>query len=318
MGEGALRAHQGKLLSLLIGVGLSLSPLALSAAPREAASTTPQGENAETGSSTARFAPSEIHFNADPLQAQLRIDLPEGAEALLFEQDPRSPVVLLRGLNLAPEDEQRFDVSAYESFVTAIELFRGVDGTPQLLFSLSDAAEVELLRQGRQFSLQLRRLVAPQREETSTAQARASERMPLSSASTVTRGAPYTSAPQRSAAGSVAYALSQPIGDALPPGYRPLAPRRRQKRYNGQRISINIQNSPIQNVLRFIAQWGGINIVTSDDVEGNVTLMLNQVPWDQALEIVLRSKGLDMVRQGNIIRVAPREAIAAERPGRPA
>ena len=65
--------------------------------------------------------------------------------------------------------------------------------------------------------------------------------------------------------------------------------------------------------MRFLADCGQVNIVTSDEVDGKVTLMLNQVPWDQALDIILRSKGLDMVREGNIIRVAPREAIAAER-----
>lgn len=88
---------------------------------------------------------------------------------------------------------------------------------------------------------------------------------------------------------------------------------RRKKRYLGKRIKINIKDADIHNVLRFLADCGQVNIVTSDDVEGKVSLMLNQVPWDQALDIILRSKGLDMVREGNIIRVAPREAIAAER-----
>ena len=95
----------------------------------------------------------------------------------------------------------------------------------------------------------------------------------------------------------------------------PRAPsmQRRKKRYLGKRIKINIKDADIHNVLRFLADCGQVNIVTSDEVEGSVTLMLNQVPWDQALDIILRSKGLDMVREGNIIRVAPREAIAAER-----
>jgi type IV pilus assembly protein PilQ len=88
---------------------------------------------------------------------------------------------------------------------------------------------------------------------------------------------------------------------------------RRKKRYLGKRIKINIKDADIHNVLRFLADCGQVNIVTSDEVEGKVTLMLNQVPWDQALDIILRSKGLDMVREGNIIRIAPREAIAAER-----
>lgn len=88
---------------------------------------------------------------------------------------------------------------------------------------------------------------------------------------------------------------------------------RRKKRYLGKRIRIKIKDADIHNVLSFLAECGRVNIVTSDEVEGTVTLMLNKVPWDQALEIILRTKGLDMVREGNIIRVAPREVIAAER-----
>jgi len=88
---------------------------------------------------------------------------------------------------------------------------------------------------------------------------------------------------------------------------------RRKKRYLGKRIRIKIKDADIHNVLSFLAECGRVNIVTSDEVEGTVTLMLNKVPWDQALDIILRTKGLDMVREGNIIRVAPREVIAAER-----
>lgn len=88
---------------------------------------------------------------------------------------------------------------------------------------------------------------------------------------------------------------------------------RRKKRYLGKRIRIKIKDADIHNVLSFLAECGRVNIVTSDEVKGTVTLMLNKVPWDQALDIILRTKGLDMVREGNIIRVAPREVIAAER-----
>jgi type IV pilus assembly protein PilQ len=98
-------------------------------------------------------------------------------------------------------------------------------------------------------------------------------------------------------------------------GERAIDPRnlRRKKRYLGKRIRIKIKDADIHNVLSFLAECGRVNIVTSDEVKGTVTLMLNKVPWDQALDIILRTKGLDMVREGNIIRVAPREVIAAER-----
>ena len=86
----------------------------------------------------------------------------------------------------------------------------------------------------------------------------------------------------------------------------------RRKRYTGRKINIDIKDGDIHNILR-LRERGNVNIVTSDDVKGAVTMHLKLVPWDQALEIILRTKGLDMVREGDIIRVAPSEMIAKER-----
>jgi type IV pilus assembly protein PilQ len=87
----------------------------------------------------------------------------------------------------------------------------------------------------------------------------------------------------------------------------------RRKRYTGRKINIDIKDGDIHNILRLLAKEGNVNIVTSDEVTGSITMHLKLVPWDQALEIILRTKGLDMVREGDIIRVAPSESIAKER-----
>ncbi len=81
--------------------------------------------------------------------------------------------------------------------------------------------------------------------------------------------------------------------------------------YSGQRLSLNFQNIEVRAVLQLIADFTGLNMVTSDTVQGNLTLRLKNVPWDQALDIILKSKGLDMRRDGNVIMVAPAEEIAA-------
>ena len=88
---------------------------------------------------------------------------------------------------------------------------------------------------------------------------------------------------------------------------------RGKKRYRGRKINVDIKDGDIHNVLRVLAKTGNVNIVTSDEVSGTVTMHLKLVPWDQALDMVLRTKGLDMVREGDIIRVAPSEMIAQER-----
>ncbi len=81
--------------------------------------------------------------------------------------------------------------------------------------------------------------------------------------------------------------------------------------YSGARLSLNFQNIQVRAVLQLLADFTGLNIVTSDSVKGNLTLRLKNVPWDQALDIILKAKGLGMRRVGNVIMVAPAEQIAA-------
>jgi type IV pilus assembly protein PilQ len=83
----------------------------------------------------------------------------------------------------------------------------------------------------------------------------------------------------------------------------------RAGKYSGERLSLNFQDIPVRSVLQILADFTNLNIVASDSVQGNVTLRLNEVPWDQALDLVLKSRGLAKRQDGNIIRVAPTEEI---------
>jgi type IV pilus assembly protein PilQ len=83
------------------------------------------------------------------------------------------------------------------------------------------------------------------------------------------------------------------------------------REYAGERLTLNFQDLETRAVLQLIADFSGLNIVVSDTVQGSVTLRLQNVPWDQALDIVMTTKGLDMRRNGNVIIVAPAEEIAA-------
>jgi len=83
------------------------------------------------------------------------------------------------------------------------------------------------------------------------------------------------------------------------------------KEYEGQRLTLNFQDIETRAVLQLLAETSGKNIVVSDTVQGSVTLRLRNVPWDQALDIVMTTKGLDMRQNGNVIMVAPAEEITA-------
>lgn len=92
-------------------------------------------------------------------------------------------------------------------------------------------------------------------------------------------------------------------------------------KYSGDKLSLNFQNIDVRALLQVIADFTGFNIITTDTVQGSLTLRLKDVPWDQALDIILEAKQLGMTRTGNVIRVAPKkelddEAVARREIGR--
>lgn len=82
--------------------------------------------------------------------------------------------------------------------------------------------------------------------------------------------------------------------------------------YAGEKLSLNFQNVEVRTVLQVIADFTNLNIITSDTVGGTLTLRLKDVPWDQALDIILNAKGLDKRKNGNVVWVAPRDELAAK------
>ncbi len=82
--------------------------------------------------------------------------------------------------------------------------------------------------------------------------------------------------------------------------------------YTGEKLTLNFQKIDVREALNVIADFTELNVVISDTVRGNITLRLKDVPWDQALDIILQSRGLDMRKNGNVIQVAPRAEIAAK------
>jgi type IV pilus assembly protein PilQ len=82
--------------------------------------------------------------------------------------------------------------------------------------------------------------------------------------------------------------------------------------YQGEKLSLNFQNIEVRALLQVIADFTNFNVVTSDTVTGNVTLRLKDVPWDQALDIIMQSKGLGVKKSGNVLWIAPKDELAAK------
>src|SRR5262249_5515045 len=108
------------------------------------------------------------------------------------------------------------------------------------------------------------------------------------------------------------FAKWQQKAGGAPAGEARLGGARGKKRYTGRRIDLDFKDADIHNILRLLQEVGQVNIITTDDVKGTVTLRMRNVPWDQALDVVLRAKGLGQVREGNIIRVAPLATLEKE------
>jgi type IV pilus assembly protein PilQ len=83
-------------------------------------------------------------------------------------------------------------------------------------------------------------------------------------------------------------------------------------KYTGEKLSLNFQNVEVRSVLQVIADFTGLNIIASDSVTGNLTLRLKDVPWDQALDLIMQTKGLDKRQSGNVIWVAPKDELMAK------
>lgn len=98
---------------------------------------------------------------------------------------------------------------------------------------------------------------------------------------------------------------------------KPLTAKEKEQRaaerftYTGEKLSLNFQDIDVRSVLQLIADFTGLNLVASDTVQGNITLRLQNVPWDQALDLVLKTKGLDKRQIGNVLLIAPADEIAA-------
>lgn len=109
---------------------------------------------------------------------------------------------------------------------------------------------------------------------------------------------------------------SYQTGDTFTLALQPLSQQQVERRqrehpqYTGKKISLNFQSVDVRALLQIIADVAGVNMVVSDSVSGKIAIRLDDVPWDQALDIILRTKGLGMRRQGNVIFVAPLEELA--------
>jgi type IV pilus assembly protein PilQ len=197
--------------------------------------------------------------------------------------------------------------------ITSIDFRRGSDGSGKVIVGLNNSSvPADVSRSGNTVVADFQDTRVPERlrrklDVTDFA-------TPVKSVTTRQRGSSVriTLEPSRQTYDQVAYQADKSFTVEL----KPLTEEEKEQKqeeefqYTGERLSLNFQDIEVRSVLQLIADFTGINIVVSDSVSGNITLRLQNVPWDQALAIVLRSKGLDKRKRGNVMWVAPADEIA--------
>ncbi|MFC1611617.1 type IV pilus secretin PilQ, partial [Myxococcota bacterium] len=218
----------------------------------------------------------DVRFKGSGDVAQVILDLEGTVNARVDDRSKKAWVLELRGATIPKTLERSLDTTAYGTVVRLISTYQASTNPPivNVVANLAGEASHDLSRKNGSITWEIR--------------GRPSTTLVATAATPQTAG--FT-------AEAAVLARSTP----------------RQSRSKKKRISIDLKDADIVNVIRLLAEVSGQNIITSDDVTGKITLKLRNVPWDQALDTILKTKGYDKVRHHNILRIAPAEKIRQEK-----
>jgi len=205
-----------------------------------------------------------------------------------------------------------FEHVSADSHITGVDFRRGPEGDGRIIVKLSDPkAPVNVVSEGGKIKVQIRNTELPKEfrrrlDVTDFA-------TPVQIVDALQEGENTTF--MVSATGDYDY-LAYQADNTLTVNVSPLTPEEVQRRddvfrFTGEKLSLNFQDIEVRSVLQLIADFTDLNLVASDTVSGRITLRLKNVPWDQALELILKTKGLDKRQVGNVLLVAPAAEIAA-------
>jgi len=327
-----LMAAQAKSDRDLQGARAEASELARQLTTREAEVARLQNEldqsrKAQPAKAVAQEAPARkavirsIDFKSTRTGPTLVLGM-EGTPQYDVTQGKNQWVMTIRNATLPKDLERRMDVTAFESRVSMVSAFTAEDGSVRVVAELAKPVGQQVqVADGRlawtfaggTSDQMMAGSATPPAAGSTTSSAKVSSRAipsapPPGYAPTF---APSTSAPAGNLAspspGTVAAGSGEGSREYLKPAMVP-----KKKKYRGKRINLTVKDADIHNVLTFLAREGKVNVVISEAVQGKVTFHLEDVPWDLALDTVLKTKGLDYVIEQGIYRVAPIDVIQKE------
>lgn len=246
-----------------------------------------------------------VSYRANREGNNLRIIVGEGADSRFTDDSGAG-----QGVFSAQESPTK---KARQEDIDEIDFVRGEQGNGQVVISLADPnADIDMREEGGRIVIEVLNSVLPERLR---------RRLDVTDFATpVTRVDAVQEAGNSklviAAAGDYEYLAYQADNiftlDVKPISAKELERKRKETFiYTGEKLSLNFQDIEVRSVLQLIADFTSLNLVASDTVSGNITLRLQNVPWDQALDLILKTKGLDKRKVGNVMLVAPADEIAA-------
>ncbi len=237
-----------------------------------------------------------IDFIDEPTRSSVVIDLDEPSRFQIESWSGHLVTLRLLHTELGRDLQRSLDATEFLGPVRLISSYKDPNdqGTVRVDVELADEVPNRIRQEGSRIFWDFTKPAVNQRASDGTLRARWSG---------TSRVAAFSTAPLFAV---LAQQAGSPASSAMPrmPGSK--------KRFVGRRIDLDFKGADIHNILRLLSDVGEVNIVTSDDVKGEVTIKMKDVPWDQALDVVLRSKGLGQVREGNLLRVAPLAVLEKE------
>ncbi len=230
----------------------------------------------------------DVSFRQHEGEARVILDLEGEATAQVVHVDASSSMLEIPHCNLPLLLERTLDTSEFGGSIKSLSAYRVPDKHKVKLVVLT-SRQVENRLERKDGKLHW---VLVSKDKKPSVRAASSEGKKT-----------YTYAPDQVAG----YSVRHPEAQASASGGR------NRSRYQGKRISLDFKDADIHNILRLISEVARLNIITSDEVKGKITVTMRNVPWDQALDIILKTKKLGKVQHGNIIRVATLEELAKEK-----
>jgi type IV pilus assembly protein PilQ len=265
----------------------------------------PAGETTES-STPARGFVQDVAYSRHGDEDRITIDLGGSAKVTPRRVSPTMTRLELQGMQLPRELEQAFDTRAFSGAVSLISCYRQGADAVRIDVEHSKQATHRVERRGDAVVWSFFEGAVPSSISGVAQDGKVARKTQTIFTDTDARN--DEGVPQLISATEIKH-FSSDQAAAFAPQILGQTP----GRYSGRRIDLDFKDADVHNVLRLLADTGRVNIVAADNVSGSVTLRMRNVPWDQALEVVLRAKNLGMDQRGNIIRVAPQADLEKER-----